>query len=73
MPWRNHLVSQRATLDLNVLSGSKITYIRHDGLASGIFHIAERHLGPFVLIDQNLRVVHIGDLLEGHCARGKIS
>lgn len=41
------------------------TDLGHDGLALGIFDVSERHLSPFVLVDHDLRVVGVGDLLEG--------
>lgn len=45
----------------------QLTYIRHDGLAIGILHVAERHLGALMLVDEQFGVVQVGDFLQRNC------
>lgn len=57
-----------STLSLhNLHPCNKETYLGHNGLASLIGDIAERHLCAFVLADLNLRMVNVGDLVYRHC------
>jgi hypothetical protein len=44
--------------------GSEITYIWHDGLPIRPLHIAEGHLGAFVLVDTKLGVIDIRNLVK---------
>lgn len=42
------------------------THRGHNGLSIVSPDITERHLGAFMLVDVDLRIVDILDLLEGH-------
>ena len=45
----------------------QFTYIRHDGLAIGILHVAEGHLGALMLVDEQFGVVQVGNFFQGNC------
>lgn len=47
--------------------GSSRTHLGHDWLSIIALYIAERHLGAFMLVNQNFRVVNVLNLLQGHC------
>lgn len=63
-------VSDNVVLRGHALVITRETDIGHDRLATGIFHVAEGHFGPLVFVDQNFRVIDVGNLLEGHCRGG---
>jgi hypothetical protein len=51
---------------LDLTRNLELTYIRHDRLAIGILDIAERHLSAFMLVDEQFRVVEVGNFLKGN-------
>lgn len=67
----HHPLKNLVSAIISSLAGD--TDVGHNRLALGIFDIAEWHLSPLVFVDADLRVVHIGDLLEGDYQGGQLS
>lgn len=69
MPWE--LVSTECSWWKVVYTG--VAYLRHYWLSFFILHISEGHLRALVVVDLQVRMIHIGNILQGNYMMVSIS